>query len=142
VRGGYAAQLAVPLWARFMMDATREDKAASFAPPPGIVAVDIDGASGRLATDDCRRASDSHVYAEYFARGTEPIDICPLHRAHLLRALMVPSTPSPVAAVVTPTEPPRATVAQASVQTPPPAQQQEEPKKKRGFWSKVFGIGK
>lgn len=143
MRGGYAAQLAVPLWTRFMMTATQGEKAESFAQPPGIVAVEVDGASGRLATDDCRRASDARVYTEYFARGTEPIDICPLHRAHLLRALMVPSTPAPVAAAVAPTEPPRATIAQANVPaSAAPAQQQEQPKKKRGFWSKVFGIGK
>src|SRR4030095_14490249 len=87
VRGGYAGEVAVALSARFMMHATRDDKPDSFRPPTGIVGVEIDGASGRLATDDCRRARDSILYTEYFARGTEPIDICPIHRAHLLRAL-------------------------------------------------------
>lgn len=142
IRGGYAAELAVPLWARFMMTATREDKAEWFQPPSGIVAAEIDATSGRLATDDCRRAPDARVYTEYFARGTEPIDICPLHRAHLLRALVIPTPPppppAPLVAAVEPSQPP---VVQAS--TPPPAPQQpEQPKKKRGFWSKVFGIGK
>jgi penicillin-binding protein 1A len=143
VRGGYAAQLAVPLWARFMMTATREEAAESFAQPPGIVAVEIDGVSGRLATDDCRRASDARVYTEYFARGTEPIDICPIHRAHLLRALLVPFTQRPTAPVVTATEPTAAAVvAQAKAQPQPAPQPQEQPKKKRGFWGRVFGIGK
>jgi len=143
MRGGYAAQLAVPLWTRFMITATRNEEPASFAAPPGIVAVEIDGASGRLATDDCRRATDAHVYTEYFARGTEPIDICPIHRAHLLRALLVPFTQRPAAPVVTATEPTAAAVvAQAKPQPQPAAPAQEQPKKKRGFWGRVFGIGK
>ena len=142
IRGGYAAELAVPLWARFMTTATHDDPVESFRVPPGIVAVDIDGESGRRATDDCRRAPDARVYTEYFARGTEPIDACPIHRFDL-RALIIPSAPPqvPAAAVAMPTEPvPAAIVVQTST-APSPAQPQEEPKKKRGFWSKVFGVG-
>jgi len=143
VRGGYAAELAVPLWARFMMTATQDDKAESFRPPAGIVAVEIDGASGRLATDDCRRAKDGIVYTEYFARGTEPIDICPIHRAHLLRALGIPfGRPSTPVVVAQESAPP--TVAEVRPQSPVVAQQPPPPpeKKKRGFWSRVFGIGR
>jgi membrane carboxypeptidase/penicillin-binding protein len=143
MRGGYAAQLAVPLWARFMMAATHGDEPESFTRPAGIVTAEIDAVSGRLATDDCRRASDAKVYTEYFAKGTEPIDICPIHRSNLLRALMVPFTPRPAAPVVTATEPSApAAVVQTAAQHAPAAQPQEQPKKKRGFWSKVFGIGK
>jgi 1A family penicillin-binding protein len=143
MRGGYAAELAVPLWARFMMTATRDDKPESFRAPAGIVAVDIDGASGRLATDDCRRAKDGIVYTEYFARGTEPIDICPIHRAHLLRALIPFGRPSAPVVVAQEASPP--TVAEVRPAPPPPVAQQQpapEPKKKRGFWSRVFGVGK
>ena len=90
MRGGYAAELAVPLWARFMINATREDKREWFRPPPGIVAVDVDTASGRLATDDCRRAPNATVRTEYFASGTEPIDLCPLHRPNFLQGARRP----------------------------------------------------
>ena len=143
IRGGYAGELAVPLWARFMMTATRDDKPESFRPPTGIVGVEIDGASGRLATDDCRRARDSIVYTEYFARGTEPIDICPIHRAHLLRALGIPfGRSSPPVVVAQESSPPTV----AEVRPPSPAVAKQEPpppeKKKRGFWSRVLGIGK
>jgi membrane carboxypeptidase/penicillin-binding protein len=144
MRGGYAAELAVPLWARFMMTATHGDKAEWFKAPSGIVAVDIDGASGRLATSDCRSARDGIVFTEYFARGTEPIDICPIHRAHLLRALIPfgrSSTPTVVAQEVTPP-----TVAEVRPTAPPVAAAQQQPppeqKKKRGFWSRVFGVGR
>jgi 1A family penicillin-binding protein len=142
VRGGYAAQLAVPLWARFMMTATSDDKPESFRAPPGIVAVEIDGASGRLATDDCRRARDGIVYTEYFARGTEPIDICPIHRAHLLRALAIPFVPRPSAPVVVAPEPTTPVVAEARPSPPVPTQQEPQAKKKRGFWGRIFGAGK
>jgi penicillin-binding protein 1A len=143
LRGGYAAELAVPLWARFMMAATHEDKPESFRPPAGIVAVEIDGASGRLATDDCRRARDGIVYTEYFARGTEPIDICPIHRAHLLRALGIPfGRPSAPVVVAQESAPP--TVAEVRPQPPVVTRQEPPPpeKKKRGFWSRVLGIGR
>jgi hypothetical protein len=127
-----------------MMAATRDTKPASFSVPSGIVAVEIDGASGRIATDDCRRASDAHVYTEYFARGTEPIDLCPLHRGGFLRALMVPSMPRSQAPVVVATEPPpTAAVAQSGTHVAAAAAQtQPPPKKKRGFWGRVFGVGK
>ena len=142
MRGGYAAELAVPLWARFMTIATHDDKPESFRPPTGIVAVDIDGASGRLATDDCRRARDAVVYTEYFARGTEPIDICPIHRAHLLRALIPFGRSSAPVVVAQDSAPP--TVAEVRPAAPIAAQQEPPPqeKKKRGFWSRVFGVGK
>lgn len=142
MRGGYAAELAVPLWTRFMMTATRDDKPESFRAPPGIVAVQIDGASGRLATDDCRRSRDAVVYTEYFARGTEPIDICPIHRAHLLRALAIPFIPRPTAPVVAAAEPPTAPAAEVRSPAPVVAQQQPPAKKKRGFWGRIFGVGK
>ena len=143
MRGGYAAQLAVPMWARFMIEATRNDRPASFAAPSGIVAEEIDAVSGRLATDDCRRSPDAHVYTEYFARGTEPIDVCPIHRGGFLRALMVPSMPQQQPRVVTATAPPPAAVAQSGTQVAAATPQtQPAPKKKRGFWGRIFGVGK
>ena len=49
----------------------------------------VDRLSGQLPTDACRGAvvydtnglptDRSMVYTEYFVRGTEPIDYCPLH---------------------------------------------------------------
>jgi len=145
MRGGYAAKLAVPLWARFMTAATRGDKPEWFRRPPDVVAVDIDAASGRLATSECRRAPDAAVRTEYFAQGTAPIDLCPIHRSSLLRALVVPSPPVPDVVTrqvaVAPEPSAAAPVAQVAAQA---VQRAEEPpaKKKRGFWSRVLGIGK
>ncbi|HEY3157653.1 MAG TPA: PBP1A family penicillin-binding protein [Vicinamibacterales bacterium] len=145
IRGGYAAQLAVPLWARFMTSATHDDKPEWFRPPSGVITVAIDAASGRLANGECRRAPDAEVRTEYFVQGTEPIDVCPIHRSSFLRALIFPSlrTPDelPRQVASAPEEP-----AEPAVQRidPPAPNRAEEPsaKKKRGFWSRVLGIGR
>ena len=134
-----------------MTTATRGDKPESFRPPAGVIAVDIDAASGRLATSECRRAPDAAVRVEYFAQGTEPIDLCPIHRSGLLRALVVPSPPSADALprdIATAQEPATAPLQQQAAPADPRGQvadnRAEEPpaKKKRGFWSRVLGIGK
>jgi hypothetical protein len=57
--------------------------------PATVVPVTVCRLSGKLATDGCRGAvvfdrdglatERSMVYTEYFVRGTEPDDFCPLH---------------------------------------------------------------
>jgi penicillin-binding protein 1A len=89
IANGYAGELAVPLWGRFMAAATRADAPDRFTMPATVVPVMVDRLSGLLPTDACRGAivydSDglptdkSMVYTEYFVRGTEPTDYCPLH---------------------------------------------------------------
>jgi penicillin-binding protein 1A len=140
VSGGYAAELAVPLWARFMMAATRDDKPEGFRAPSTVTAVQVCRTSGRLATDACRRVPDGRVYTEFFARGTAPVDLCLLHRPDLLRALVgTPGAPVPIrlpslaAGELPPPPQPVSQVSAAAPETPE--------KKKRGFWARVFGIG-
>ena len=147
IRGGYAAQLAVPLWARFMTAATRGDKPEGFRPPPGVIAVDIDAVSGRLARSECRGAADAAVRLEYFAQGTEPIDLCPIHRSNLLRALVVPSLPAPALEeaprrIAAASEPLAEPVPQRAAQAAPDRPEEPPVQKKRGFWSRMFGVGK
>jgi penicillin-binding protein 1A len=89
IANGYAGELAVPLWGRFMTAATRNDKPDRFTMPSTVVPVTICRLSGKLPTDGCESAvlfdSDgnatdrSMLYTEYFVRGTEPTDYCPLH---------------------------------------------------------------
>jgi membrane peptidoglycan carboxypeptidase len=88
--GGYAAQVAVPIWARFMRDATRGAKAEWFERPKDIIGVAICRVSGRLATDGCR-AGDvtyddfgnpvqrSYVVTQYYRKGMAPRDYCDVH---------------------------------------------------------------
>ena len=89
------------------------------------------------------------VYTEYFKRGTEPTTYSDLHptRGFFDKvAAMVGTESKPPPPRVEDTSAPTA-VAQpapagtaahtAEVQQPPPAA-----KKKRGFWSRIFGVGR
>ena len=141
---GYAAELAVPLWARFMKEATRNDKADWFTRPSGVTTARICRLSGKLATDSCHDDRSSLAYYENFVAGTEPTETCPIHNPVLakpfraLAALFAPkSAPAAHAPAVTPPAAPAASEAPPA----PKAEAQQQPKK-RGFWSKVFGVGK
>ena len=148
VPGGYAAQVAVPMWTRFMLSATKDDKSDWFRAPSDVVGVEVDRVTGRRATDACRRSGQ--VSFEYFAEGTEPIDMCPLHRFGGLQALATaPRVPAAAAVVASnvvtyeqasATESADAKVAPAAV--PAAAEAAPAPAKKRGFWSRVFGKGR
>ncbi|MFT3828052.1 MAG: PBP1A family penicillin-binding protein [Chitinophagaceae bacterium] len=153
---GFAADVAVPLWASFMKDATVGDKPSWLPPPQGVVSAEICRMSGHLATEGCAHADvidadgrltqRSMIYTEYFASGTEPTATCEIHArrgffgtlATVLTGL--PERP-PIPHVERDSVPPPVV---AAVDVPPPAQasDDEEPKKKRGFWSRVFGIGR
>jgi penicillin-binding protein 1A len=154
---GFAADVAVPVWAKFMKVATRDDKPEWINAPPGVTTATVCRLSGLLASEGCQdvevEARDGHlerrsmVYTEYFARGTEPTTYCDLHPtrgivakvAGLFGAEQDKPTPPRV------DDPVVAPVATAtSGVTPPPTVENppEPPKKKRGFWSRMFGIGK
>ena len=144
IANGYAGELAVPLWGRFMDSATRGSKPDRFAMPSTVVPVAICRLSGKLPTDGCRsavvfdddgQATDrSMVYTEYFVRGTEPNDYCPLH----LRDFDTVATSgdsragSPLSAT-TGTEAPDTTKADETGTENP------SPERKRGFWGRIFG---
>lgn len=86
---GYAAVLAVPLWARFMKAATSGDAPDEFPVPPTLSSAAICRISGKLAAAGCYDVASvaadgtvsrrSMVYTEDFAPGTEPIEICRGH---------------------------------------------------------------
>jgi hypothetical protein len=131
-----------------MITATTHDKGAWFDAPPDVVGVEVDRTTGGRATEACRRTGQ--VAFEYFAHGTEPIDMCPLHAFGVLQAVNTAPTvtggsgsragaheqasvPEPAAGQVTTaadTSPSGATSASPSVE------------KKRGFWARVFGKGR
>jgi membrane carboxypeptidase/penicillin-binding protein len=88
-KNGFAAQLAVPLWTRFMKVATKNDAKVWFEPPPGVVAVQVCRISGLLPIEGCKHVgamnaagevtTKNMVYTEFFARGTEPTQACTVH---------------------------------------------------------------
>jgi penicillin-binding protein 1A len=154
VANGYAGDLAVPIWGRFMKSATDGDDPEWFRPPATVVGVNVCRISGKLPVDGCRNAvvTDkdggleirSQVYTEYFVRGTEPIEFCPYHGSQGFGDVIVGtasglSDPRPPVATR-----PAAVAGGDVVQAgePPAPQAEPEPEKKRGFWSRIFGFGR
>jgi penicillin-binding protein 1B len=69
------AQAALPIWTAFMMRALAGRSSVPFDVPDGIIFVDIDPDTGKLAVPTCPR-----VIREAFLAGTEPPQACDLHR--------------------------------------------------------------
>jgi penicillin-binding protein 1B len=67
-----AARLAVPIWLRFLKDATGGAIPGEFAAPPGVQRIEIDPESGAVALAGCPRRE-----VEFFIEGTEPRATCP-----------------------------------------------------------------
>jgi membrane peptidoglycan carboxypeptidase len=160
---GFAADIAVPVWATFMKAATRNDKPEWLLPPAGVVAVNVCRLSGKLPAEGCdnvevvgndgRIDHRSMIYTEYFARGSEPSTYCDLHptrgitgRIADILGISGPG-PAPVrasdpaiapAAAVTPGMPAPAATSGVDPQIAPTP----DDKPKRGFWSRLFGVGK
>ena len=160
--GGYAGELAVPIWGQFMKRATRGDKADWFPRPANVVGLNVCRLSGKLPAGGCDNVqvinregvteTRSMIYTEYFVRGTEPKDECPLHRGlsfgERLAGIFGKDVGTPVSVDDVGLPPPTASTsgAQSSPSVSPSestvtADKGEEPKKKRGFWSRVFGGG-
>jgi penicillin-binding protein 1A len=163
IRNGYAGEIAVPMWASFMKVATRGDKPDWFERPAAVIGTNVCRLSGKLPTGGCERVdvinreglieTRSMVYTEYFVRGTAPTTTCPLHQDHSFMDTIAGifgkgSHPPPVPVETTglppasasrtpPTAPPTA----SAPETAPEATAQPAPKK-RGFWARVFGVGK
>ena len=164
VPGGYASELAVPIWGTFMRDATAGSKGRPFTKPAGLVGVEICQDSGLRPVGACYRArrvtrdgetrEGSTVAYEYFRRGTEPAQSCPIHDyswwGNVRTAMFDPSefpSSSTVGAVLKPA--PRRSSAveepQIAGNTTPPAEPEKQIEKpverRRGFWSRLFGRG-
>jgi penicillin-binding protein 1B len=69
------AQAALPIWTDFMKRALAGRSSVSFTPPDGVSFVDIDRETGQLATPACPK-----VISEAFLDGTQPGEVCMLHR--------------------------------------------------------------
>jgi 1A family penicillin-binding protein len=168
IGNGYAAELAVPMWGRFMAAATKGDKPDWFRAPPTITSASICRLSGKLATGGCTGVAvpdkdgnltvKSMVYTDYFVRGTEPNDYCPLHNHYGDQGIVATSgeamptpppartTAAPAAAAPAPPAPGAGAAADAAATTVPPAAAAQadaapEPDRARGFWSRFFRRG-
>jgi len=73
--GLQGSQSALPIWTEFMKRAHKfrpYSQAGPFAAPEGVVAVEVDPASGKLASASC----GPNKRAEYFLAGTQPLETC------------------------------------------------------------------
>jgi penicillin-binding protein 1B len=68
-------QAALPIWTTFMMGALAGHANKPFDAPEGVVFVNIDRDTGKIATAACPR-----VFHEAFLPGTEPTEVCQLHQ--------------------------------------------------------------
>jgi penicillin-binding protein 1A len=160
IRNGYAGDIAVPMWAGFMKTATRGDKPEWLDRPSSVIGTNVCRISGKLPAGGCDKVevvskdgfveSRSMIYTEYFVKGTQPTEECPLHAsasfvdalAGLFGKTGQPPVPVDAAglptlgAVSTPGTP--APAASGNPAPAAPAAKPEEPKK-RGFWSRLFG---
>jgi penicillin-binding protein 1B len=127
------AQTAAPIWAEFMKRAVTippYSNARAFTQPDGVVQVQLDKVTNRLATPACPQ-----VYSIAFIAGTEPKDNCeqaPSSGNFLTRIFgsHSQSLPQPTVGVVGPA---------TAVATPG---QNPHPQKKKGFFGKITGIFK
>ncbi len=67
-----SASIALPIWQRFLKEATGGRVQGSFPRPSAIAVAEIDPATGALALAGCPRRQP-----EFFLRGTEPRTVCP-----------------------------------------------------------------
>ena len=159
VRDGYAGDVAVPLWARFMGAATKDDKPRWYSPPSGLTALRVCRISGQLATPGCdhvpvlndegQSEERSYSYTEYFVRGTAPSGYCPLHEQRFAfgEATDLPDGARTVAGgAPAPSAWPSGRAEEAGDDRPAEAKAtgaSEEPKKKKkGFWGRLLGVFK
>ncbi|MBM3745188.1 MAG: PBP1A family penicillin-binding protein [Acidobacteria bacterium] len=145
------AHSALPIWTEFMKRAHqfREYHSVSeFTPPDGVVSVEIDPATGGLATRACPNAR-----TEVFLMGTQPLETCRLHGGGTrVASWEAPAGPPELVASAAPP----AGAPQASSQRPPAARRGGSPaalspppaagvpkeEKKRGFFRRLWGVFK
>jgi penicillin-binding protein 1B len=87
------AKSALPIWTEFMKRAHQHRQyknVTGWDAPDGIVSVDIDPASGQLATVGCPSAR-----SEVFISGTQPVELCRLHGGGVTHVAGWETTPAP-----------------------------------------------
>jgi penicillin-binding protein 2D len=164
IAGGYAGEVAVPLWGRFMKAATKGDRPEWFTPPKGLVGVAICRLSGKLPAQGCSDVEvindagevthRSMVITDYFPRGQVPTEVCPLHQGdgnvfQRMAGWFGKEGPKPASetdlGLPTQSSPGVKPVEVGGDQVRPAIDErrdEERKEKKHGFWSRVFGRGK
>jgi penicillin-binding protein 1B len=134
------AQTAAPIWAEFMKKAAKLPQYSdmkSFAQPSGVIDVQLDKATNRLATPSC-----PETYTAAFVAGTEPRDTC--DQATGVRGFFsrIFGLGGDKALPPPPPGAPNSQTGQGAQSGPQAADQQDPSKKKKGFFGKIAGIFK
>jgi len=169
IDNGYAGDLAVPIWAAFMKKATKGAKPEWFERPANVVGVNVCRVSGKLPSQGCESVivpastgqleKRSMVYTDFFVKGTQPTDMCPLHQSpsfiDRLAGIFGKDSGAPVSVDASGTPLPGAVSTSGAPVPAPSVENKEDPskkndakdekvedgKKKRGFWGRLFGRG-
>ncbi len=169
IDNGYAGDLAVPIWAAFMKKATKGAKPEWFERPANVVGVNVCRVSGKLPSQGCESVivpastgqleKRSMVYTDFFVKGTQPTDMCPLHQSpsfiDRLAGIFGKDSGVPVSVDASGTPLPGAVSTSGAPVPAPSVENKEDPskkndakdekvedgKKKRGFWGRLFGRG-
>jgi penicillin-binding protein 1B len=139
--------VAAPIWAEFMKRAVKLPQYANvkdFQQPSGVVQVQLDKVTNRLATPSCPQD-----YTVAFIAGTEPKETCDQaagdHRGFFTKIFGLGSPPVDGPPATTNGPVPSATSSPPGQSAPnddsAQAQQPASKKKKKGFFSKLFGKG-
>ena len=149
ISNGFAGELAVPMWARFMKQATANDAPDTFKLPEGLTAVAVCRLSGQLPNPACDR-----VITEYFAAGAAPTQVCQEHTFFTASEQFVSTYPGSVIVTSNGTavadvprsaadarDVPAVEASHAPAEIVMAPENEEQPKKKRGFWGRLFGRG-
>lgn len=159
MRNGYAGEVAVPIWAGFMKAATKGHKPEWLNRPSSVVGVNVCRISGKQPNDGCDSVEvvgrdgaverRSMVYTDYFVKGTQPGEVCPLHEGRSFMDALAgvfgkdqEPGPVPVDGRGLPEGVGVSTSGRPAPPVPPAAEERPgEERRKRGFWSRVFGVG-
>jgi penicillin-binding protein 1B len=139
------AKSALPVWTEFMKRAHehREYRNVSeFDAPAGVVGVQIDPASGQLATASCPK-----VRTAYFIDGTQPVEFCALHGGGGTRVAgwetgQPPARQPDQVNVASSNGAPQQHAAQVLTPIPEASPQAQPPPKRKGFFERLKGIFK
>jgi penicillin-binding protein 1B len=136
------AKSALPVWAEFMRRAHEHREyrdVTQVEPPPGVVSVQIDPATGEIATAACPK-----VRTEYFIEGTQPVETCRLHGGGATQVAgweTAPQSTEQARSAAGDSRPLDQRTAQNRPPAPvePPAKAPDKPKHK-GFFERLRGI--
>jgi penicillin-binding protein 1B len=139
------AQSALPIWTEFMKRAHTHPEYKSvheFEAPDGIVTMEVDDATGEIATAACPK-----VRTEVFIAGSQPLQFCHIHNRGGSTQIISgwdPVQARPEVEVGSSVAEPRAAPArrkntQVIPIKPQPKQEKKAEERKRGFWERIFG---